>query len=1660
MAVNLKIRKFLPALIAGSALASLPLQADDLLKPVLGSYFTHIDKQYNSSTYAAANLLDDNISTRWLSNRRDNDLILGFDAGLNARCFDEFILNNYGSNRSVRQFMLLYANDTSLSSDTGTAGWTPIPLDPAPVGPVNHLHWGQGGRMTAVDQQLSTTTWAGEHINNGNPGDFWLSNRGNNTLDFAFDTDWDGNTGDAINITELKLHNYGSNRSIKLFQVEVSEDGSNYQKLEVPGTGPGDPDFNYALSHEGGTLDLINTQLNTTSWAGANIHDGAASSIWLSSRTNNNLDFSFDPDGDGMVGLAGDSGDYFQLEKIVLENYGSNRSVREFQVLVKTAANPDWTAIPVPGSVSGQPDFNFLLAYQGASLTAIDAQLNTTSWAAANIHDGSQQSIWLSSKTNNILDFEFDPDGNGTPGEVTDQFTIEKIALENYGTTRSVENFQIEVKTAANANWTKLEVPGTAAGDTDFNFLSKHEGAALTFVDRQLNTTSWAAANIHDGSQQSIWLSNRPNNTLEFDFDTDLDGTPGDVVNFSKVRIQNYGSARSVQTFELDVRKGGSPIWQAVKAADNSTVFTAAQSSAEQEFAVKEQKNVRAFRIRTLTNYGDPYTGIRELEILGDSTGASHTFTALQPSAEQVFELDVVDQPANVTELRFRSISNYGDPYIGVRELKVLGSSITRNHTFVALQGSTEQVFNIDIADRPADVTAVRFQTISNYGDPYIGARELRLLGEAVTASHTFTADLPSAPQSFVLDETDRVTNVVAARLRTITNYGDPYIGAREFELLGDPVAPLYIFDASRDSAQQSWSFPAVTGKLFRIHTFDNYGDPYIGASEIGLLESSACYPAPVGAWLMDENSWGDVIDYSGNGLDGTAFNGATTDDASPVISGTPGTCSYGVFDGVDDYVSIPHNSLLDGTTGLTYTIWINPKTWSGSIRQVMAKSVHGGGSGRAQMGIFSEGGVLKGRAETLNGRKDIQTALPDTDTWSHVALVFDGNTLKLYVNGAVASDGSFATTELVTNPDPLEIGRRTLSNNYFFQGFMDEARVFDQALTGSEISYVMNRTHPCALPPAPDQPAFAFNCVESGTDAINGRLYTKVVGQDFDVDVYALKDANSDNIADGVETDFAQTTDHTVTVELVDTSGGQACDARPVLSPAVSQLMTFSSADSGAKTSGNFAVDRAYRSVGCRVTDATDSPVVVGCSSDSFAVRPIAFSLNTPALDNAGSVGTPIAKAGDSFTLQVGSAAGYDGIPLISATPLEAHSGGSAGILNGGFSAADIATGTAEGTAFTYSEVGNFRFLADAIYDDSFTAIDQTGDCIDNSYSNGLSSGKVGCDFSNTIASDWIGRFTPDHFEVSIDEHGELLNVCTGFSYSATDIPFSADPLKQPELTITALNSSNVTTVNYTGAYAKLVASDVNMPTITGDGSTNGVDGVTPVSLTWNTGSANLTDNGNGTFTFKLSGDSFTYGRGGNDLVAPFTADVNMVIDAVTDSDAVSATGLPQTIEPAGVEVRYGRLSLLNAYGSELQTLPMTLQVEYYNGSGSGFVPNTLDACTTINNIVITDADAGDGLAVSETCIWDSVGESGSFNCASAGNPADQYSAIPVASNFNLNLMGPGVGNTGVLNVTANSPGHLDFDWLGAGLSDPTGTASFGIHNSNNRMIFMKEVR
>ena len=75
--------------------------------------------------------------------------------------------------------------------------------------------------------------------------------------------------------------------------------------------------------------------------------------------------------------------------------------------------------------------------------------------------------------------------------------------------------------------------------------------------------------------------------------------------------------------------------------------------------------------------------------------------------------------------------------------------------------------------------------------------------------------------------------------------------------------------------------------------------------------------------------------------------------------------------------------------------------------------------------------------------------------TWTHLAATYDGATLRLYVNGAQVNSRA-VTGAMLTSTSPLRIGGNGVWGE-FFQGLIDEVRVFDRARTQAEIQSDMN---------------------------------------------------------------------------------------------------------------------------------------------------------------------------------------------------------------------------------------------------------------------------------------------------------------------------------------------------------------------------------------------------------------------------------------------------------------------------------------------------------------------------------------------------------------------------------------------------------------------------
>jgi len=542
---------------------------------------------------------------------------------------------------------------------------------------------------------------------------------------------------------------------------------------------------------------------------------------------------------------------------------------------------------------------------------------------------------------------------------------------------------------------------------------------------------------------------------------------------------------------------------------------------------------------------------------------------------------------------------------------------------------------------------------------------------------------------------------------------------------------------------------------------------------------------------------------------------------------------------------------------------------------------------------------------------------------------------------------------------------------------------------------------------------ADSFNCIEpNAADATAKQIFTKLAGSDFSLDIVAIKNA-------AIDTNYNQT----VAVEIID----QANANTVIYSDG--NVNFVNNVDNGRKSITFSAIDTAYRNLACRVTHTTGATSTTDIS-DNFSVRPSFLTISSN-MTNATSSGDPKTKAGDTFELTATAIPGYDNTPSIDNSKIQAHIAAvQAGTISGIFSPADSTTGIANGTAFTYSEVGSLQFLINGIFDDSFTAVDQGGDCSDD-FSNTLTNGQYGCKFGNLADSDYFGRFTPDHYALI---SSSILPACGVFTYM--------DQLLGISYVIEAQNSSGVTTQNYHANSNFVKATDIEVT------AEQDVDLSSRISMlynasNWQSGRYTIT-NGSALFSRLSNAVDGAYknldiGVKVIDMDAIVLINPNMLS---TDNTQASCGAACLEVKLGTTDIRYGRLNISSVHGSELVDLTMPLSIEYFNGSD--WIINTSDSCTSLT----TDSHL-------------------TFTAHIAPEPSHGPNMLTMSSGTSsLIFTAPGEANQGYIDVTgslSSAPTFtwLTYDWNGDGVysDNPTARATFGIYKSNDKIIFRREL-
>jgi hypothetical protein len=244
--------------------------------------------------------------------------------------------------------------------------------------------------------------------------------------------------------------------------------------------------------------------------------------------------------------------------------------------------------------------------------------------------------------------------------------------------------------------------------------------------------------------------------------------------------------------------------------------------------------------------------------------------------------------------------------------------------------------------------------------------------------------------------------------------------------------------------------------------------------------------PNLVGWWTLDDGSGSVAKDSSGNGRDGTLLG------APQWIAGKIGAGALS-FDGVDDVVQVADAPALALSNALTLSAWVKLNNFS--TYYFIVDKQPSGTAGTNYPGNYefrtTPAGLVQFGHQTSQGTDftfyDSASGLT-AGRWTHVVVtVVKAGQVKFYIDGTPAGSVAQSMNFPVLNNEPVRIGGR--KDGYsFFNGCLDDVRIYNRALTVDAIKDVMVGLAKLATNPNP-----AHGAVDVPRDASLGWIAGKL---------------------------------------------------------------------------------------------------------------------------------------------------------------------------------------------------------------------------------------------------------------------------------------------------------------------------------------------------------------------------------------------------------------------------------------------------------------------------------------------------------------------------------------------------------------------------------------
>lgn len=616
-----------------------------------------------------------------------------------------------------------------------------------------------------------------------------------------------------------------------------------------------------------------------------------------------------------------------------------------------------------------------------------------------------------------------------------------------------------------------------------------------------------------------------------------------------------------------------------------------------------------------------------------------------------------------------------------------------------------------------------------------------------------------------------------------------------------------------------------------------------------------------------------------------------------------------------------------------------------------------------------------------------------------------------------------------------------------------------------------------------------AFVWAEDLGDKITGTNVV-VAGRPHDLQVSLIKKDPTTGSC-GVATDFAGTRN----MKLWRTDSGGAWTAPTVVSPALTVPAARPSGNNLALafTAGVASLNLGTTDIGKYTLNLDDDSLAYASATISggigdLTVRPFAVVISALTLSGTGNpagsnptdavfgkAGAPFSATIGAYRWAAGADSGSDGIPDATATLAQVTAGGLTAGFNASVSLTPVAASQiptpagggvlgslSNNVVATSSFSGGSATVSNLAYSEAGSFLLNTSAVVGNFLSSGLALDAVVFNASGAQQAR-IGRFVPAGFAVSgftVNHRSALAcPIASTFSYLGEDIGIS--------FTLTAQNAAGATTLNYSGSFAKLVASapaNFNLAGISGSTMFKAAQyAVTNGSGTWNAGAVNVG------FTLNVARGTAPVGPFDNAQfgIAPVDSDAVGMLALNLDTD--SPANVADSALLGQIPLRYGRLRLQNGMSAANRRLTLPIAAQYW--TGTTYTTNLLDACTKVTAANLSFGNFRKTLTAADAVMNPNsvtVNPAGSSVIALAAPGGGRLGSMDVAI-----ALGVGAGPADQSCLKTSAPAWVPATaaatganltalrgaWCGAAAtSDPSARAVWGLYRGSDGVVYQRE--